>query len=424
MSNLDEYKVKHLLLLVGGNPLPNYVAARTLLEDEGTVYLIYSNNTSRQQEWLEECLEDAWVDDSKSIESISLYNYEADGYHISKTIKEEILNPLLNSVERVGLNYTGGTKAMAVHAYRAVQELKPDSVFSYLDSRRLKMCIDRKNNEPTREVISLELSLEELFKLHDLKWQDKQPPSTEPTLSDSSAKFAGFYQNKELAEAWKGWCETEEFKQKRELIRKYKKNKLETELKKQPILKLSNLPEQIKKILSDHLAASSEELSLIDAQNKGFKKLKHIVEWLHGTWLEDYVLQQVKEVAKQKEFPINNLGMSFHIIQNNQKSNNEKFEFDVAFMLGYQLFAISCTTTDSKTLCKSKLFEAYIRARQLGGDEARVALVCCYDKPGVLEEELRTTIADPKIKVFGRTDLPNLAREISDWIKQNNRDLN
>ncbi|AFZ28138.1 hypothetical protein Cylst_6172 [Cylindrospermum stagnale PCC 7417] len=37
MSNLNDYKVKHLFLLVGENPLPNYIAARTLLENDGTV---------------------------------------------------------------------------------------------------------------------------------------------------------------------------------------------------------------------------------------------------------------------------------------------------------------------------------------------------------------------------------------------------
>ncbi len=61
------------------------------------------------------------------------------------------------------------------------------------------------------------------------------------------------------------------------------------------------------------------------------------------------------------------------------------FQFDVAAMRGYQLFAFSCTTEDGKRkgkrgLLKQKLFESYVRARQMGGDEACAALVCCAEQ--------------------------------------------
>lgn len=422
MSNLDEYKVKHLLLLVGSNPLPNYVAARTLLEDEGTVYLIYTDDTITEQECLSECLEENGVNQFQNIEAIPLYDYQADSFHISETIKE-ILTPLLNSTERVGLNYTGGTKAMAVHAYRAVQELHPDAIFSYLDSRTLEMCIDRRNNTPIREKVFLKISFTKLFGLHNLKWQDDRPPSADPTLPDAAAKFAEFYQNKDLAQAWRDWSKNK-LRRQMKCYDKYGNYvwKPENELKTHPLIKLQDLPEQIKNILRQYLDTSTNHIDLTITQKKGFNDLTHVCAWLDGVWLEDYVLQEVKKVYSQ--YPINDSGMSFNIEDPNPNAPSwktyPKFEFDVAFILGYQLFAISCTTTDSKSLCKQKLFEAYIRARQLGGDEARVALVCCYDKPRILEEELINTIADPKIKVFGREDLPKLASQISKWIDSNN----
>ena len=43
-------------------------------------------------------------------------------------------------------------------------------------------------------------------------------------------------------------------------------------------------------------------------------------------------------------------------------------------------------------LLKQKLFEAYIRARQVGGEEARVALICCEDDPVRLEAEMKRDI--------------------------------
>lgn len=320
------------------------------------------------------------------------------------------------------MHYTGGTKAMAVHAYRTVQELKPDAIFSYLDSRSLEMCIDRPDNCPIREKVFLEISFTQLFGLHNLKWKDDRPPSTDPTLPDAAQEFADFYQDQDLAKAWRDWCK-DELRRQMKYSDKYGNYvwKKEDELKAQPTIEIKSLPDNIKTILRQHLDASTDVLNISVTQKKGFNDLTHVCAWLDGVWLEDYVLQQVKQVAS--EYSINDRGMSFRI-QDPENTWREKFEFDVAFMLGYQLFAISCTTTDSKSLCKQKLIEAHLRARQMGGDEARVALVCYYDKPGNIKAELRTTIDDRKIEVFGREDLPKLVEKIGKWIDKNNRGTN
>ncbi|MFM6154425.1 MAG: DUF1887 domain-containing protein, partial [Sphaerospermopsis kisseleviana] len=71
-----------------------------------------------------------------------------------------------------------------------------------------------------------------------------------------------------------------------------------------------------------------------------------------------------------------------------------------------------------------KLFEAHLRARQLGGDEARVALVCFSDRPEWIKDDMRFAIDDRKIEVFGIDDIENLADGIADWIESNNREAN
>jgi len=86
-------------------------------------------------------------------------------------------------------------------------------------------------------------------------------------------------------------------------------------------------------------------------------------------------------------------------------------------MRGYQLFAISCTTDNNRGLCKSKLFEASIRAQQMGGSEARVALMCCFDDPDSLKSELASLLGENQVTVFGREHLDDLPRAISQWIK-------
>ena len=154
---------------------------------------------------------------------------------------------------------------------------------------------------------------------------------------------------------------------------------------------------------------TSASVTLGDAaQAAGLKHAGHLAEWLDGKWLEHYTLGAFQQVADQCK--IHNYGMNLEPI------GEPKFEFDVAAMRGYQLFAISCTTEHEVGRCKLKLFEAYLRARQLGGDEARVGLVCCYGNPDYLRHQVeRAWDAQGKVRVFGRADLPTLPASLVDW---------
>lgn len=68
--------------------------------------------------------------------------------------------------------------------------------------------------------------------------------------------------------------------------------------------------------------------------------------------------------------------------------------------------------------------EAKTRAQQLGGTEARIALVCCSDYPDRLRDELDIASSkihqrkDPKIKVFGRKDLHQLGNRMTQWLNE------
>lgn len=420
MNIPDKYKVAHLFLLIGENPLPNYVAARTLLNDGGTVYLVFTNQTKGQKNCLQgrDGLHKYGI---KCVE-VDLANYESNAYHICNRIQQR-LNSLNDG--SVGLNYTGGTKAMAVHAYRAIQEQKSDAVFSYLDPRKLVMWIDQEGNQAIAFDVPLKLKFEELFKLHNNNyWLPEKPPRPKPQLPDVAAEFAKFHSdinNKDccLIRQWRKWCIEQLYPQTKKEKSDYWLDEEQLE-RKQPIsISLEGLDQRIKGILRQHLDASSNVLRLDITKQKGFNSLTHVCEWLDGTWLESYVLQQVKEI--QDEFDIEESMMSFHI-RDSANTRRERFEFDVAFIKGYQLFAISCTTSSIKSRCKQKLFEAHLRARQLGGDESRVALVCCFDRPEWIKDEVRFAIPDKKIEVFGWQDLTNLADDIADWIERNNQE--
>jgi len=405
-----DYKVDHLFLLIGENPLPNYVAARTLLKEGGTVYLVFTKNTIPQKNSLQG--EDGLHKLGIKCQPVDLSDNESNAQEIYTHIQKWVNKSATEG--KVGLNYTGGTKAMAVHTYRAIQELKPDAFFSYLDPRRLKMWINQGNQKPVDYDVPLQVSLEELFTLHGKYLLTNFPPTPKPCLSDLAVEIAKIYTNKD----------NENYG-----------NKLKQWLSKLPHLNsgidLHTLSPELLNLLKDYIDLSQDKAQITEkAKQAGFHKFDKFKEWLDGLWLESYVLKKVQDVADEMGVKKSDIKMSFNVVDDKSKINTTKkeedgkFELDIAFIKGYQLFAISCTAKIGKSDCKEKLFEAYLRAKELGGDEARVALVCCYydkknndDDPQKIEDELaRFGTSDPKVKVFGRKHLANIGDEIANWV--------
>ncbi|NHC34314.1 Card1-like endonuclease domain-containing protein [Scytonema millei] len=406
---LEPYQVDRLFLLIGENPLPNWVAAVSLLRDGGTPYLIHTTHTQKQAVYLAHLL-NRDVSKIQTAQPICLGDRHANAHHICQRI-QALVERLPG---RFGLNYTGGTKTMAVHAYRTLQAIQPDAVFSYLDPHKLAICIDSDRDDCLYIPVSVRLSLAQILQLHGLTWKTEQPPIATPTLPQAATALAKLHGNLQLAKTWRNWCH-------QELRSKARQGNIwqrEAELAQLPPLSLQNLPEAFQQVLCQYFDAS-QTISLSIACQGRFKQLRQVCEWLDGTWLEHYVLQQIQAIAPLHG--IHESKMSLHIKDPARPySQWDKFEFDVAFMRDYQLFALSCTTTDKHSLCKQKLFEAALRARQLGGAEARVALVCCHDRPELLKTELEIVTRDQKLAVFGRQDLEHLSQKIADWIGQNN----
>ncbi|MCC3471923.1 MAG: DUF1887 family protein [Microcoleus sp. PH2017_15_JOR_U_A] len=420
-SEFDKYKVDHLFLLIGENPLPNYVAARLLLNQGGTLYLVHTTHTAKSATRLAKILGDELIG-LKKAELVSLNDYESDAFKIKEAISSplKINNGKIGLNGTIGLNYTGGTKAMAVHTYRTVfSPDRPDTVFSYLDPRKLEMCIDS-DNTPIKPIKIkpevLPVKLEKLFKIHGLDL--KATPTKEAQLPDLAATLAEIFKDEHKVKQWFDWyfnvfCEEARKKKDGKWDDWKSKTKLAALL-----ISVEKLPPEIKsEFKRENLIDSDGKLSLQAVKQKEvFTEIEHFCKYLDGLWLEHHVLQQVKSIANQNY--IKDYGLTFKVPLTGTK---EGFEFDVAFTRGYQLFAISVSTTSKRDLCKVKLFEAYLRARQMGGDEARVALICCTNEPDGLKAEL-AVLDDKKIAVFGREDLINLSSKIEAWIKQNDKD--
>lgn len=431
----EYHQVDHLFLLIGENPLPNYVAAKTLLNEKASIYLVHSTGTATIADRLRLILSKELKEQQIKIYLLNLGASEAD----ANQIRNAITGKAQSLTGKIGLHYTGGTKAMSVHAYQAlVSVLKEQNkpYFSYLDPRQLQMRSEDPasgKSIPLTVGLKVQPSLELVFKLHNLKWKSNNPPSNKLILPNIAAEFAKFHADENLWKDWRDWCNTQlrcpENRREDQWGKKDWNEKDESFEKKS--LSIENLPTKIKDVLRHHLNTTDREMRLDYTKTVGFKNLKELCQWLDGIWLEHYVLSILQNPTFIDTHKIHESKMSFHIEPPRGKKDRSQFEFDVAFQRGYQLFAISCTTIDS--YCKQKLFEAHLRAQQLGGRESRVALVCCYHTPQWLEDEMsfidiRESQSNQesekdkykkKIKVFGRKDLVDLSDKLGKWIEYN-----
>ena len=330
--------------------------------------------------------------------------------------------------QSIGLHYTGGTKAMSTHAYRAVERWcnknAPNAqlVFSYLDARSLEVVFDPLNpkSDSSERVYlgdKVKIALEQLIGLHgwSFKKRFEKPmlPAQKALLPSTAKALAQLYSTNEGMNAWRDWKSKSSGLSKCKTDGEWDKSKI-----KNATLVLSNDPlfDAVNNSLKKELSLSSLQISLasIPVSPLGGKGL---CEWLDGKWLEHHVLQCLVDLQK----PPDSLGL--HGCCTSIETEEIHFEVDVVGLRGYQLFAFSCGT-GSKEQFKLKLFEAFVRARQLGGDEARVALVCPADRDFVdklLYEMSRDIEPDSRIQVFGQDEFADLKTSIGNWIQEQSR---
>lgn len=123
------YDFTDLVLLIGTNPLPNYVVAKYFSDntDLERIWLLYSEasmfheGTRQYADGIEKVLAQELISKSYSIIKGHLSNIsQAD--KINKEVKEHLMGKK-GDIKEIHLNYTGGTKAMSVHTYRALERI-------------------------------------------------------------------------------------------------------------------------------------------------------------------------------------------------------------------------------------------------------------------------------------------------------------
>lgn len=365
---------EHLILLVGTNPLPNYVVAKFFLkknEKLKNIWFVYSKETTPVMDRLFEGINKIVKEEGKDITCNKVYLKDIfKVYDIRETFEKDCLNKI-GVIEKFHFNYTGGTKMMAVQVYMLIVErylgISPKS-FSYLDAKNHIITDDADaplnvSGDLRKEV---NISFEELITLHDCEKQtDPWSDTTERALS-----------------AIKEEIQTD----KKKLITIFENVQSKKEIGKTRIT-----------FFKDHVlpqfAADDSQISA--SHNKPNNASNKDIEWFFGSgrWLEHYISLVLKQ-----NMPNNPLKNNMYLKRNIRSSTSKTFELDVITLNGYQVCAVSCTMTDNEYVCKLKALEIRHRATQMGGDEAKAILICFLDRKKILE--LRDDIS----KDFGTTN--------------------
>lgn len=413
---LKDRRSDHLFLLVGGNTLPNWVAAQLLLKQpNGRVYLVYTSGVRKQLERLKRILEE----EEKPVSCFETDS--ADEEKIFKVVKDQAERLARTTSGKIGLNYTGGTKMMSVHAHHAIRDAVHDPILSYLDAHSLKLKFDDPPGGEREIALAPQvcISIEKLFKLHG-----------DPKKYKRGDRDRFSYDDKVRApNAARGLAIAHSHSSGQELWRKWYNEMMKTKPVDQALLpteddfnRLGDAPPDViagcRGVLDGFGVKGGETLQTVVQKNSGdFDRVSTLTNWFNGLWLEHYTFSQIAAACQEEKFKLNANGLVTNLRATSESGRDS--QADVLALRGYQLYYFSCYTGSDPTTTKLKLFEAIVRATQLGGEEARAAVVACVDNPVALrrqvEEELEDDSREGQFEVFGRDSLPKLAGELKRW---------
>jgi len=392
-----------LILLVGSNPLPNYLAGCALRPNR--IALVFTKETKDAKDRLRDQLaqtlvdkvrfEDVWVDDATC-----------------STEVRRVIDRLMSSDGNrdVSLHYTGGTKIMAVHARMAFKcgKGKPERA-SYLDEggkeNPPRLRFDSNTSKLLSEYPTVRLDLKSLLALHGIAHEPRKPKDPAPTLADARDILCKGLENVPLLDT---------LYEERKRLEKFgnPKNAVSNPFRANCFgltLSLSEFPTNV-------------QLEGLESADKKKSWFKQWYSFIGGEWLEDWLGGQIRALAKDLNLDLEkDITIGVNAKRIGAKKEDPPMEIDLSVVCGHRSYFVSCTTDTTKRQCKSKLFEMSVRSRQLGGDLARAALVCLADDGTVsaLQSDINDVWgATNTTKVFGLSDI----RDWSDFGgKQPNR---
>ncbi|SHD76454.1 hypothetical protein [Schnuerera ultunensis] len=385
------------MCLVGSNPLPNYIVTDFLMSHEDKyrsyvpkpdIYYFIHTGKDGTEDYQKRIKRK--VSDSNICQGISLSDSRDAGKIINSLNNK--LNKFIhdNNIKTIHLNYTGGTKPMAVLTYKWLQEQINGTfelILSDIDPKNNKLNImkDREKgslsyilNYDLTDIITIHI--EDLLELHGMKlintnknaegqidrylnierlskeeqWNRKQSFFTKCLKTNKETN------EKKLKKILQVNKSLNDRKRNREIGKPSKKD-WKTKDKKE----LNNeLNQSFSEYMPNHLKETLEEYEE--------EKFAEIVGFFAGKWLEYYIYERIYKIL-EKENLIDKMQL-YHSVNVDMKVDGHirPAEIDIIAIKGYKLYYFTITTGKRIGVCKQKAFEGIFRARQLGGEHARV----------------------------------------------------
>jgi len=368
---------EHLVLLVGANPVPNYLTAKTLMPKRVT--LLYTEETKEIRERLAGVLVKLGI----GIESSPALAKPLASGHAAKEIRDRCTQ----LQDKPWLDYTGGTKVMSAHARSSRRgEASVWGAISYLDESAGVLRIEHPNPQ-MRQIPEDALTLKLLFEIHGLYDKDGDADKFYEYAKESPDTWL------KCAQSMWGIVEKDHLKLCALLYSFYEsvedKYLMETIADKRKVLPTC---------IQDAVQELDDKFTSVDRPER-----RKVCKFIGGVWLDLWVAMQTRSILPASGAVHCSVKPRVPEVGIEQK-NFPYFELDVVAMHSNRLHVISCTTDADLELCRHKAFEVMQRAYQLGGDLARPAIACFLDETDakLLKEDLCDVWTAPSsLEVFG-----------------------
>lgn len=440
--------IKLAVYPVGSNPLPVYVSIRAMTEMEcffdyrcDKILLLVSENTLAYAEnivlSLPQCKE-------MFVDFCDLGSDHRDAIKIGAKLQNRLHRIKEDSeIESVVLNYTGGTKVMALSIYAVLGKLFAETperlILSDLDPDKHRLNVVHKDSIrslPADGDITdhIDCTIEEILKLHGVntKLKDDDEYNDEFLWGMNLPKLLlqlcqSTYQKCNYDAAF---CEKW---QKAKEIKRVKKVKTELYKKLRETCEIDGLSEVMKQL---SLPEEITELKSFAMLEENRDKLYSLCEFVHGKWLEHLFFGYIRKYFEKTETKYSDIKMGSEPIFLGASSSDKiqkqgDSEIDIMFMIGYRLFLVTCTTASKIGTVKQKAFEGIYRAKQLGGEQACVIVVSMISEAlhgNNNLETLRTTLKsfdmDKNVLLLGNDSMLGIANNDSEIIKSVDTKIN
>lgn len=441
-----------LILTVGKNPLPVWVAWDRLTnlwqsqkQNDIAVQFVHTEETKDEKELLKGYCKRAKM---LVLEDIQTAQHKPDKGNICKKIVAENHKAEFTNLH---VHYTGGTQAMGVAAVCAMllaqntllaeYERKVSIDASYLDPGRSSapriVSWDPHHHsliEDTR--VDVTADIQKIAKINgfqaggfrSLDYPHDCPGVQKPTAErmyagqvvldhvqdfDTSPSNNQFTQNHK--NSWNDvFRPRRPHSSKRYFVHPSNANTFTSPLSTDPVWKTKILPAL--NVAYPHCkwncSSGTLQYPAEGSAKKGQKKnLKDMDKFFNGEWLEYAACAAFKKVLdeiKSKSGGRRDNFQLFHSVYVRTQgpgTAERHFELDVVAVLGYQVVVVSCSVTSNLSDIKQKAMEAYHRAKQLGGDEARAVVLCVasYEYAERVEKELEDETGTKRpLQIWGR----------------------